>query len=212
MSILKEFDLEIPGDKVQKRNFSLQVRCITALYERLFPKFRTPDCWKILVNCVQNSPKVGYRNFSGVYEIDVIADVENFINLSEDEKKAWIYETLYLGITNLLKITEWDSEPFIVTFEKIKELNLQNVWVWKSVRSPSRKYFAEVVVDHDIQNCSISLIIRDDTGGKIKQKEMIKELPSEWAYARHLGSFTWESNSQVILRSKDKESTWILKL
>ncbi len=212
MTILKEFDLRISGDKAQKRKFSLQIRCITAFYERLFPKFKTPDCWKVLINCVQESPKSGYRNFLGVYEIDVAVDLDRFAKLSDDEKKEWAYESLYCGIQELLDQTKWDSELFMVTFDKLREQKLQNVWVWKSVRSPSRNHIAEVLIEHDVQNCVISLIVRDRKGKKLKQEVVITELPDEWAYAQHLGKLIWRSDTKVVLKSKDSRQMWSLEL
>lgn len=212
MRLLKEFDLMIPGDKVRKRTFALQVRCVTALYERLFPRFKTQDCWKILINCVSDSPKPKYRNLLGVYELDIVADVEAFFSLKDDEKKVWAYEYLQLGIFDLLKQTGWVAEPFIETFKKAKNLNLRNVWLWKAVSSPSKKLVAEVWVDHDVRFCTISLLVRDSSGREIKNQRLITELPSEWAYADHLGSLSWESEKRVILKNKDMDREWQIEL
>lgn len=43
MTVLKEFSLTIPEDKIKQRGFELQTRCVLSLYERLFPKFKTHD-------------------------------------------------------------------------------------------------------------------------------------------------------------------------
>lgn len=212
MKLLKEFDLKISGDKARKRTFGLQVRCITALYERLFPAFETQDCWKILINCVGDSPKIGYRNLLGVYELDVLADVELFFSLADAEKRRWAFQILQLGITNLLKQTSWEAEPFITTFKRMEDLNLQNVWIWKTVRSSSQNLIAEVWIEHNVQSCAINLVVRDLSGQEVKQQTLITELPDEWAYARHLGSLAWESDTRVVLKNKEKSQIWYLEL
>jgi hypothetical protein len=91
MPLLKEFDLITSGSKEKVRAFQLQTRCVTALYQRLFPKLMTKDCWKVLVRCVNDAPKTQYRNIGGVYEPFVVADVEGFFHLNDSEKKVWAF-------------------------------------------------------------------------------------------------------------------------
>lgn len=200
------------GDKARKRRFGLQVRCITALYERLFPTFKTQDCWKVLVNCVSDSPKLEYRNLLGVYELDILADVEVFFSLTDTEKRRWAFESLQMGITNLLQQTGWETDPFITTFTRMEDTNLLNVWIWKTVPSPTQNLAAEVWIDHNVQSCTINLVVRDLFGQEVKQQTLITELPDEWAYTRHLGSLAWESNTRVVLKNKEKNQIWHLEI
>lgn len=59
-SIMKEENCEYDDEdyelnwKWKRRSFSLETRCITAMFERLIGKQKTKDCWKILVDCVMN--------------------------------------------------------------------------------------------------------------------------------------------------------------
>lgn len=208
MPLLKEFDLITSGSKEKIRTFQLQTRCIASLYQRLFPKFKTEDCWKVLVRCVNDVPKTQYRNIGGVYEPYITTDVESFFFLTDTDKKVWAFEHLKLGITELLKQTGWETKPFLETFQKVEQLNLQNVWLWKTVRSPSRKHIAEIWVDHGVQSCVISLVVRERSGQEIKRQELIAELPSEWAYVRHLGILAWRGSNQVALINREGSQTW----
>jgi hypothetical protein len=59
MPILREFDLHTyydMKDPFKNREFNNQVRCIAALYERLFKqyKFKNNICWKMLIECTSD--------------------------------------------------------------------------------------------------------------------------------------------------------------
>lgn len=55
--------------KDKRRNFRLDTRCMTAMFERLFEKMKTKDCWKILVECVQT---ITYQisEFANINQVD----------------------------------------------------------------------------------------------------------------------------------------------
>ena len=208
MPVLKEFDLITSGSKEKIRAFQLQTRCVTALYERFFPKFKTKDCWKVLVRCDHDAARIHYRNIGGVCELSIVADVDSFFLLTDAEKKVWSFEQLKIGLLELIDQTQWKAEPFVETFQRVGELNLQNVWLWKKVRSPSQKLSAEIWINHDVHSCVINLVVRDASGQEIKRQELITELPSEWAYAHHLGSLKWISPACVVLENKDRDRKW----
>lgn len=208
MPILKEFSLTTSGDSSLVRLFELQTRCVTAQFERLFPTFRNESCWKVLVNCAPIDPRGGYRDLLGVYEIGLRADVTAFFSLENEEKKAWAFQHLQRGIHQLLTETKWDPEPFLLTFGQIREEGFKNVWVWKSKWSPSRKWRAEIEIDHDVDSCTINLNIYDRSGVKIFKRKLTDSQPDEWAYSQHLGSLVWVSSDNIRLSSNNKLQHW----
>jgi hypothetical protein len=212
MRVLKEFGLTTDGDLARRRAFSLQTRSVTALYERLFPRFKIQSCWKVLVNCVNANARPQYRDLLGVYEMDVEVDVPSFFRLSDAQKRAWTFEHLQLGIERLRQQTGWAEEPFATACAMVNEQELRNVWRWCVARSPSGQKTAEVWVDHDVQACLISLVVRSHTGHEVSRHELITELPDEWAFSPHLGSVTWASDACVLLTSKDGQHTWPVDL
>jgi hypothetical protein len=210
--ILKEFELTIPADREIRRVFQLQTRCVTSLYERLFPKFKTESCWKVIVECVDVITKEYYREALGVGVQQVEVDVECFFALPDAAKKEWTLETLQTGINKLLEQTGWPVEPFLETYQKAKDFHLVNHWIWKKNHSPSRKLVAEVLIEHEVKSCDISIIVYDRNHQEINREKLISELPDEWAYSRHLGTLKWESESQVILLNKNGDNAWHLDL
>jgi hypothetical protein len=73
--IQKEKGITIDEAKLQysenlsnkSRTFTLETRCITAFFSRIFNSFHTKDCWKILVECVDVVIDERILNLSGVY-------------------------------------------------------------------------------------------------------------------------------------------------
>lgn len=194
--------------------FGLQTRCVTGLYTRLFPRFKTENCWKVMFECVQVVTQPHYRNLSGVYALEIKADVDSFFALTDDQrKKEWTAACLEDGLNRLLLQTGWIPESFQKTLTKARELGLTNRWTWsKPVLSPSRRLRAEVLVDHDVQSCKISIVVQDRNHHQIATRQVVSDLPDEWAYARHLGSLVWESETRVTLRNKSKDTTWHLDI
>jgi len=217
MPLLKEFELIMPLrtsiNKETRRRFELQTRCVTSLYERLFPKFKTETCWKISVECVADITNEQFREALGVGFQQVKMDVESFFSLPNANKKEVTLKTLQIGINKVLDQTNWSAQPFLNTYQKAKELQLINHWVWKKpVWSPSRKLKAEIFIQHEVEFCDISMIIYDRNGEEVKRKTLISELPDEWAYTRHLGKLTWESKTKATLSNKKGTSFWYLNI
>jgi len=212
MRVLREFDLATDGDRERRRAFSLQTRCVTALYERLFPRrYKTESCWKVYIRCVTANVQPHYRDHLGVYELDIDADSQGFFELGDADKKWWTFEQLQRGIEQLRRQTGWDEEPFEATAAQARALELRNVWRWKkTASSPSRRQKAEVWVDHDVWACRISLVVRNRAGDELSRHDLVSELPSEWYYSSHLGALGWESETRVVLTSKDGKQSWLV--
>jgi hypothetical protein len=140
----------------------------------------------------------------GVYALEVTADVDSFFSLSDAEKKEWALETLQAGIHRLLEQTGWSAGPFLETYKKAKDLQLVNTWIWKKpVASPSRRLTAEVLVEHNVDSCDISVVVRNRDREEIARKILISELPHEFSYARHLGRLKWASEKRIVLVNKE---------
>ena len=139
MRVLREFDLATDGDRERRRAFSLQTRCVTALYERLFPRrYKTESCWKVYIRCLTANVQPHYRDHLGVYELDIDADAQAFFGLGDVDKKWWAFEQLQRGIEQLRRQTGWDEEPFAATAAQARALELRNVWRWKKRPAPHR--------------------------------------------------------------------------
>lgn len=195
--------------KNKRRQFSLETRCISSMFSRLFGKMKTEACRKILIECVQIIHYERILNFSGVYTVQVQFDNNKF-NSSEDfQKKQQTLELLMKGIKKVVLAKGWSIEPFESVIKRIVESNYCNEWVWrKPVRNPDKKLSAEVFCQHEVKNIDISIMLRDKKGIEISKAKIITELPDEYAYAKHLGELKWLSNDQVALINKKGDRTW----
>lgn len=192
--------------KEKRFYFSTQSRCVTSFYERCFEAFKTNDCWKIQVQCVSNRtaiPKV----VGGVYEVQVIYEIDKFFQLSDEKKKITALELLYQGITEILKVENWDSYRFYNAYTCVVNGDFINKWIWKHQKtSPNRKYVAKVLCEHNVYSCDISIIVLDKNDNEIKKAKVTSTKPDEWFFSKYFGELKWLSNAEVALYSKDRKS------
>lgn len=98
--------------KWKRRSFRLETRCITAMYERLFGKYKTKDCWKVLIECVDHISDERIVNISGVCSVPIQFSLNEFGVKSELEKKRTTLRLLMDGIEKLTIYNNWDVKPF----------------------------------------------------------------------------------------------------
>lgn len=189
--------------KEKRRSFRLETRCVTAMYERLFGKMKNEDCWKVLVECVENITETRILNLSGVVTVQVKFNYDEFCYKNEIEKKIATLNLLMEGIEKVANNKSWSFEQFKDVSLEITETRYLNEWIWKkSVMNPNKNYYAEVLCQHYITSMDISIMIRQKKGVEIQRKKIISELPDEFAYAKHLGELKWLSDVEVALINK----------
>ncbi len=213
MPLLREFDLDIPHDTMNRIKFRNQTRCITALFERLFPKFYNEECWKVLIQCVNNIKHEKYKNLLGVYAIEIECNTNNFFQMSDNEKKQMAYMILAKGLYTLLRQKQWEEEIFKETLSKMLELNLNNNWYWKKpIKSPNRKYKAQVYLEHEILGYNIFITIKDALDNILKQQLILSQIPNEFSLSQYLGKLFWETENSVIFTTKDNLNTFTVSI
>ncbi|WP_336783436.1 hypothetical protein [Paenibacillus illinoisensis] len=189
--------------KRKRRSFRLQSRCITAMYERLFGKYKTKDCWKILIECVEEITDERIINDSGVCSVPVQFSIDDFVAKSELEKKKTVLQLLMEGIEKLTISNQWDYNLFKEIALQIQELGYINEWTWKkSIKSPNKKYSAKIICNHGVESMDIFISISERDGKQVLLEKVISELPDEFAFVRHLGELKWDSDSEVALINK----------
>ncbi|TDL69176.1 hypothetical protein E2R58_08295 [Paenibacillus amylolyticus] len=189
--------------KWKRRSFSLETRCITAMYERLFGKYNTKDCWKVLIECVENITDERIVNVSGVCSVPIQFSLNDFNEKNELEKKKTTLRMLMEGIEKLALRNNWEVDPFREIALQIEALDYVNEWTWKkSVKSPNKKYNARVICHHNVDSMDIFLSILQRDGTQVFLEKVISEQPDEFAYDRHLGELTWVSDFEVALINK----------
>jgi hypothetical protein len=213
MPLLREFDLDLPDDLGKRARFRNETRCVTALFERVFGKFKTEKYWKVLVECVREVKLEQYKNLLGVCVVQIPFSSEGFFDLNDHEKKDVALELLRNGVEKLINLTQWDKTPFDEAFDSVKRLEIMNVWTWKKpLKSPSKKLIAQVICKHEVTNFSISIVIRNIHGHHIMANNIIYETPNEFSYSSHLGELIWVSDTEIVLINKDKDNRWSVEI
>jgi hypothetical protein len=195
--------------KDQRRQFRLETRNISAMFERLFRRMETKYCSKILVECVDDVKEERVLNFSGIYTVQVKFNYNNFSASDDYQKKQETLDLLMEGIKIVTENENWNIEPFEMVYSKIREANYTNEWVWKKpVKSADKKFSAEVLCQHGVESIQIHIVLRDKNGAELNRKKVISELPDEFAYTKHLGEVKWLSDNKVALVNKKGDKTW----
>ena len=205
--ILSEFSLISDLEQAKRMQFELQTRSVTSLFERHFPKFHTEDIWKVLIYCVDQVPETPINTIGGVLQVFIMEDVEQFFSLDNEEKRLWTFNRLQTGLDRAIKFTNWSPQPFHNTIQKLQNEGLRNEWIWKSISSRSRKFKAEVLVDHGIDECAISLRIKDRGGKIIKEQKILNGKPDEWFFKNYLGKLHWVDGETAVLLDKNGGET-----
>lgn len=219
---LKEFDLDIPYVKVdgniedyeknwkEKRiQFRDEIRCIASLYEQHFEKYKNDDCWKVMIECVEEINDNSIKCYGGLCYANVMLDIDWFFTLTNTEKKKLTLSLLKQGIDKIIDDKKWDRERFEIAYQKVISSEYINRWIWKKPKkSPDRKYVAEVICTHEIDEFNVRILIKDKKGNEVKEKKIITERPNEWAFAKHFGRLEWLSENEVALINKDETEQW----
>ncbi len=187
--------------KEKCRNFSLETRCITSMYSRLFSKFITKNEWKILIQCCDDVFDDRVISCGGVISTQVKINYMDYCRLPDNEKKRYTLDLLMRGIKKITDTRNWNIDPFIATRDQIISLNYDNTWTWKLVKNNSLE--AKVICQHCIKNITIFLVVSDN-GIVILNEKVITELPDEWAYSGYLGNLIIEKNKISLIDKKKK--------
>ena len=202
---LIEFDLDVPKAKKEIRTeFRNQIRCIASLYERFFTGLSIFGGWKVLIECVDIVETNDIRNLLGVFTYQVMFDYKKFADSNIIDRKIIILNTLQNGILKIANDQGWPLEPFIITYNKIVNINYKNEWVLgKSKYSQNRKYKASLFCCHDIDYFYAWIIIYSKTEEELIRKLIVKDIPDEFSFVPKLGKIKWMENERVTLIGKN---------
>lgn len=202
--------------QVRKR-FELETRCIAAMFMRLLGKYKTKNCSKIVIDCVEKEDKTDYPCYrgSGVgiglvrYELDYI----NFFHKNNYEKKQIALQIIKESLYTIGKKEGWDLVQLENVVNKIEELDYNNFWAFgKKTKSPSKLYTAELYIEHNIEAINFFAVIRDKQNDIVKKKLIVTEKPSEWIYNQYLGKLVWVSDTKIHLNDRTGATLFAISL
>lgn len=177
MPIIKDIQLLVPADKDQNRLFFNQTRSISFLYSRLLPKLHAKDDRGIQINCVENLEKVkqldpyDYIIFN-YFPVFVEVDVQGFLELSDRKKKVKTLEIVHEGMKLAACEFNWDTSLLDEVYEKVKQLDYQNIYPLIKKSSPNKKYVGSILCHHEVSTIDVYMEIKK-RNGKVVGKDKI---------------------------------------
>lgn len=197
-----------------KKSFSFQTRCITKLYERVFDKkYKTADCRQLNFHCGNYSEMKLLGCFDGFCQVLVPYNTQEFLEYPDNKKKIEILELLKNSLDFVIREKNWDPNPFQEAYERVKELNYINEFIWNKPKlSPNKKYKAEVHCNHDLYDFTIKMVIKDRKDKVLLEKKIVSTEPDELIYDRFLGHLMWISDDEIALYEKNSKRYTSVKL
>lgn len=186
--------------KGKRREFQLMTRCITSMVERIMKPIETKDCWKILIECVENVENTNYRNLLGVYAIQVKMNLEVFYLADDYKKKEIMVDTILKGIKQLSQSSSFNLNSIIDACMKIINDNYVNEWIWKRIKINNK--ILDIRVEHEIRELNIMMVISLKNGIVEKKEKVINTIPDERIYSKYLGKLLRISEKVVALLDK----------
>lgn len=186
--------------KEKRREFQLMTRCITSMIERIMKPIETKDCWKILIECVENSESIDYKNLLGVYVIQVKIELETFYLVDDYKKKEIMVEIILKGINQLSKNVSFNLNNITDACMKIIANNYVNEWTWRRIKIDNK--ILDIRIEHEIRELNIIMLITLSNGVAEKRETIIKTIPDERVYSQYLGKLVRLSNREVVLIDK----------
>lgn len=190
--------------KNKRRQFQLMTRCMTSMIERIIPSITTKDCWKILIECVENPYRKEMINLLGVYSIQVPFDINIFWEMNSFEKKKYVVAKIREAIKIIAQYNSFDVEKIESACNKVEDSNYVNEWYWgKPVKN--QHITVRVKVLHEVESVTISLVFKDSIKKIYKEKILVSDIPDERIYNKYLGKLEWISVGTARLSTKNGE-------
>lgn len=195
--------------KDKKAEFRYQTRCMCSMIERIWEPIDTPDCWKIMIECIKPGEDVSCDNLPEISYGKCFYNYDDFFNKDNETKKIIALELLYNNVPKVMESKGWDSSTFKIACEAVRNMNYNNVWVWK--KKKRKNVTAEILLDHGVEAMNIFMQFLNQ-GGDIIQKDLLISLtPDEFIFAPYLGKLVWLNEGQAALVTK-KGMQYIAKI
>lgn len=196
--------------KDKRREFQLFSRCMTSMIERLMPSINTKNYWKIIIECVEGTPKAEGIYMPEILFVQVLFDIDCFNKFDNYGKKKYIINKVLEAVNNLTSNGYLELDELKQTCDVIIKSDYVNEWLWKKPVKLRNKS-VQIKVLHEVDKVSIYMVFKD--GDKIVEEVLLVEsIPDEWVYSKYLGKLEWvsESKAQLTTKSGDVYSGEIL--
>lgn len=206
--LLSEDDLQLDYElnwKWKRRELQLMTRCMTSMIERIMPRITTKDCWKIIIECVQQPTSNKIRNMGGgVCHVQVPFEIDRFREMSSLEKKAHVINKVREALVIIAQNDDFDVTAIANACDEVVNLNYINEWYWKKPVK-SKHLSVQVKVSHEVEKVNLYFVFKDSVKNVSKEVLVVSDLPDEWAYFKYFGKLEWVSDGTAKLTTKNGE-------
>lgn len=197
------FDYELNW-KANRRQFQLATRCMTSMIERTIPRITTKNCWKILIECVEQPFSNKIINSLGVYRVQVPFDINLFWEMSSLEKKVCIIGKIREALMLIAQNDCFDVAAIVNACDEVVKNDYVNEWYWKKTIK-SKNLSVQVKISHEVEAVHLYWVFRDSLKNVQIEKLMISDLPDERVYNKYFGKLEWISDGTASLTAKSGE-------
>lgn len=174
------------------------------------------DISMIRIYCHANEKfDFSYKKIDGLeIKIDSPYDLRDFMSLESQEEKFEEFKKLvFLYVVPVLKEITGLSEERVfeltnLALDQIPHQNYEIVFLAGKTpkKSPNRKKVAILRGIHQSAGFRLYCEVFNSRGRRIANKLLVEEVGNEVVYARFLGDLKWESDSNIVVKSRT--SSW----
>ena len=153
------------------------------------------------------------ESISPICHIHKSFDFDNYFAQSKTDRRKIILETLYDAVKNLCKETDYDLTPFTIAYEKVKELNYENKFIYgKLTSSPNRKLKAGIQIEVTEEKAILSVVFSDapksarfQKSGRFEEVKFLETLPHYMFIYRLVHKGKWTSSNIYTVSDKSRQ-------
>lgn len=192
------------SDGVAQR-FAQSTRCVTALFERHFPKFLGSRVWKVVVECGPPAREPRINEVLGVLTVQQRLDLQGYLAAEPARQKRLAFDALWAGIVEIASHEGWSLEPFEEARRAALQRDLVNTWNWpgRAVRQRGTRRWAVLRCEHDTDAFRAAFLVRDRAGNELLHRPAFEEVPVDSMFLTRLGSLAWTAPDRLALRAGD---------
>ncbi len=211
--IVSTFHSTINADK--KKKFNLSANVVSSLFDRNLNRH-----YKGLAKVrIDLSNKKDFYLFSEpckvspICHIDKSFDFENYFAQNKLERRKIILETMYESIKDMCQKLNYDLEPFTIAYEKVKDLDYINKFVYKKLTfSRNRKNKAGIEIETNEDAATISVLFTDRNEKPMQKVEILKTLPHDMFIYRAIHKGKWISPNEYQVSDSSGQVNFIANL
>ncbi len=200
---------------VDNMKFNQEINSIVLFFGRLI-LHKLNDLDKIRIEFFETS---GIFDIKAPIEISKIChiyktfDFENYFAQNKLERRKIILETMYESIKDMCQKLNYDLEPFTIAYEKVKDLDYINKFVYKKLTfSRNRKNKAGIEIETNEDAATISVLFTDRNEKPMQKVEILKTLPHDMFIYRAIHKGKWISPNEYQVSDSSGQVNFIANL